>query len=162
MVIGGRLAMAVLVVAAAALAAGAAEKVRVQDLDWLAGRWVGEMAGGGSEEIWSQPDSGSMMGMWRWSQGGAPRLFEFMTIQDADEGPVLRLRHIEPSGRSWESQERPLELPLVRHGPREASFAGANRDGSALVLTYKCPNPDRLTVVLEEASGVQEFHFRRR
>jgi hypothetical protein len=37
----------------------------IADMKWLAGRWVGEALGGVSEEIWSAPNGGSMVGVYR-------------------------------------------------------------------------------------------------
>src|SRR5687767_15714011 len=40
-------------------------RATIADMAWLAGRWTGDGLGGRTEEIWSPPDAGTMMGTFR-------------------------------------------------------------------------------------------------
>ena len=49
---------------------------RVTDLAWMSGRWVSEQGGRWTEEHWSAPRAGTMMG-YSWSgEGEASREYE--------------------------------------------------------------------------------------
>src|SRR5687768_11650964 len=45
---------------------------------WLRGAWEGEGLGGVSEEIWSEPRGGVMMGMYRSLKQDQPVFYEFL------------------------------------------------------------------------------------
>ncbi len=42
----------------------------INDYSWLVGSWKGDGFGGISEEIWSKPEKGVMMGMYRQIKDG--------------------------------------------------------------------------------------------
>jgi hypothetical protein len=78
------------------------------------------------------------------------------------EGPVLRFRHFDRALVGWEEKDKPLVLPLVRQGAREAVFEGLASDGTRLRLHYRRPAEDRLAVTLLRGDQAQEFAFRLR
>ncbi len=135
---------------------------RLTDLAWLEGHWRDESGGSLSEEIWTAPAGDSLMGMWRWAQDGKVRVFELLAIK-AEEGKlVLRLRHFDPKLAAWEEKDRPLAWPLIRSGPREAVFEGAEASGKGTArLTYRRPDEDTLVAILEKGGKAQEFRYRR-
>ncbi len=53
---------------------------KIETMNGLAGRWVGEAMGGTTEEIWSPPDAGEMIGMFRFIKDGKTSFYELMTI----------------------------------------------------------------------------------
>jgi len=58
-------------VAAALSAADVRKPSRtVQDLSFLAGEWRTEAWGGTGEEIWTRPENGNMIGVWRFMKDG--------------------------------------------------------------------------------------------
>jgi hypothetical protein len=69
------------------------------DLTWLVGHWKGTGLGGVSEEIWSQPAGGVMMGM-------------------------HRLVHFNADLTGWEEKDRFVTFRLVKLGVNEAYFGG--------------------------------------
>jgi hypothetical protein len=76
---------------------------------------------------------------------------------------VLRIRHFDPKLVAREERDKPVELPLVAKGPREAVFEGPEYDVKGTVrLTYRRGDDDTLTGVLEKEGTTQEFRFRRR
>jgi len=157
-VVGITLALTVL----SAVAAAADEPVvaAADDLSWLAGDWRGTIGDGDlSQEIWSAPAGGELMGMWRWVSKGQVRLYEFFTIS-LDGEPVLRLRHFSRELEPWESERAaPLTLRLVARGEKEATFEGTE-NGKTVRLTYRRVADDELHAILEEESGSATFRYR--
>ncbi|HEX2445685.1 MAG TPA: DUF6265 family protein, partial [Vicinamibacterales bacterium] len=76
----------------------------IADMAWLAGRWVGEALGGASEEIWSEPRAGAMMGMYRLVRDGKPIFYELLTIVEENGTLMLRLKHFNADLTGWEEK----------------------------------------------------------
>jgi hypothetical protein len=141
----------------------AAPKATLADLAWMAGRWVGGEGSDFSEETWATPEGDAMVGMWRYVAGGKTRIFEILVIRAEEAGPILRLRHFDPRLVGREDKERPVELPLVSWGPRQAVFEGPEYSAKGIVrLTYRRPTDDTLVGVLEKEGKREEFTFQRR
>ena len=85
----------------------------IADMEWLAGTWRGEGLGGQSEEIWSAPRGGVMMGMYRHLKGDAPVFYEFLTLSESDGALVIRLKHFNPDLTGWEEREESVSFPLA-------------------------------------------------
>ncbi|HEX6737872.1 MAG TPA: DUF6265 family protein [Vicinamibacteria bacterium] len=86
---------------------------RIDDISWLAGRWTGEALGGVSEEIWSAPRGGAMMGMYRLVREGKPVFYELCTIVEENGSLLLRLKHFNADLTGWEEKARTVDFPLV-------------------------------------------------
>ena len=132
----------------------------VQDLAFITGHWQGGVAGGMFDEQWSPPSADSMMGMFRYTESGAVKFYEFMVIEATPAGPVLRLRHFDPGLIAWEQKEGALSLPVSSFTEKQVVFS--NADGSVR-LTYRRTSSDMLTVILERNAGGhkgrQEFDY---
>ena len=129
---------------------------------FIAGHWVGGDPGDLSEEIWSAPEGDSMVGMWRYVAKGRARIYEILTLTAEGPDVVLRIRHFDPKLVAREEKDRPVELPLVAKGAREAVFEGPEYDVKGPVrLTYRGGEDGTLEVVLEKEGKRQEFRFRR-
>jgi len=94
------------------------------DMKWLAGHWVGEALGGVSEEIWSPPKAGSMMGMYRLVKDGKPVFYELLTIVEEQGSLVLRLKHFHSDLKGWEDKDRTVEFALVAVRDGVVQFEG--------------------------------------
>jgi hypothetical protein len=131
-------------VAAAALAAGQDVEVlslaegrssppaRVEDVAWLAGRWIGEGLGGCAEESLSPPVGGQMMGMFRQTKAdGALWFYEFYTIAAKGDSIAMRIKHFNPDMSGWEDKDGFAEFPLVALEEGAVYFDGLTyaRDG---------------------------------
>lgn len=108
-------------------AAGAASKPTVQatleDFKWLTGRWVGELGRGRTEEIWSGPDAGVMMGMFRMvSNDGKTNVIEIMTLREVDGTVELCFRHLNPDMVCWEDRDKPAVLRIATMSREEIVF----------------------------------------
>lgn len=154
------LVLAATLPSAAALAVVATAGAAADDFAWLAGDWRGTIGDGDlSQEVWTAPAGGELMGMWRWVSEGQVRLYEFFTISLSGE-PVLRLRHFSRELEPWESERAaPLTLRLVARGEKEATFEGTE-NGKTVRLTYRRVADDELLAVLEEEGGSATFRYR--
>ncbi len=140
---------------------------RLSDLAWIAGLWEGTMPDGSKiEEIWSAPGAGTMMGMWRWTEGEKVRLYELFTFETGADGvPVLKLRHFRAGLIALEDKDTPLTFHLVASKAGEHTFE--NQDPARPTrLVYRRAGDDSMTVILvrtqDGASRSDEFRYSRR
>ncbi len=134
-----------------------AQPARVEDLAWLAGRWVGEGMGGQSEENWGPVYLGRMLGTFTHSEQGAPVFHELMAVMQVEGRLVVRLKHFNPDLTGWEEKERFIDFPFVAKKDGAMYFSG---------LTYQPVGRDSLTiyVAMREKNGVlkeEAFRLRR-
>jgi hypothetical protein len=124
----------------------------IEDIAWLAGRWVGEGLGGTAEDVIAPASGGQMMGMFRHSKAdGSINFYEFYLFAEKDGSLTVRLKHFSPMLASWEEKEEFVEFPLVAIEERAAYFDG---------LTYVLGDDGRLTVgVRLDESHNAFFHY---
>lgn len=121
------------------LAPGAqSPKATLADVAWLAGRWTGPALGGTSEEIWSAPNGGAMMGMYRLVKDGKTVFYELCTLVEEKGSLMLRLKHFNPDLTGWEEKAVSVEFPLVAVEPGAVHFEGMSMH----------PQGERLTIYL--------------
>lgn len=106
--------------AAALLAAAAPPPATADDLGWMAGEWTAEHDGSWTEERWSSPRGGVLLGTSRTVKGGAVREFEFLRLQPQQDGTLAYVA--QPGGAP------PVFFPLVRHGAFSATFENPTHD----------------------------------
>lgn len=139
-------------------ASSATEAASLENLSWMAGDWVGTMAGSTIEEMWSLPAADTLMGMFRWHDGSSIRLYEFMSVELEDDGPVLYLRHFGRGLDAWE-KDGALVLPQIDSGSGRAVFRSEleGKDGKPDItrLTY-AREGSTLTVTLDKSDGEKE------
>ncbi len=126
----------------------------------MSGHWIGELGGGLSEEIWTTPAGGSMLGMWRLVIE-RPRVLEMLTITEEGGTLVMRLRHFDERLVAREDKASPVELRLTSAADGEVTFEGAHADGRKLRLEYRRSGPDGLAAVLVRGAERDEFSYRR-
>ena len=123
---------------------------------WLAGRWIGEGLGGVSEEIWSEPRGGVMMGMYRSLKQEQPIFYEFLMLAEEKGSLVLKLKHFNPDFSAWEEKSGFVSFRLVKVEDRAIHFDGLSfiRESDDAMLIY---------LLLRDKSGtVREEEFRMR
>jgi len=122
--------MAVFFLALAMLAGPAAIPLSAQaetppatlaEFSWLAGRWRGTLGKSNTEVIYSQPEAGTMMGMFRLMEGERTNLLEFFSLRETPEGLEMRLRHFSPSLELGEKDDA-ITLRLATYDGTEAVF----------------------------------------
>jgi hypothetical protein len=122
-------------------------------MKWLVGHWKGTGLGGVSEEIWSEPAGGVMMGMYRLVVSGKPSFYEFIHLAEENGSLVMKLKHFNPDLTAWEEKDKFVTFRLVKFGPNEAYFSG---------LTFR-RSVDRLQIFLalrDKEGKVREEEFR--
>ena len=125
-----------------------AADVKVVDLEWLAGHWSGQALGGFSEETWSEPRGGTMIGMFRLNKDGRTFVIEFVTIEDTAAGVIYRFKHFHADFRTWE--EEPLTYHLVESDEGFARFESRQRiSGKPRQITYESLEGNRLQIMVE-------------
>lgn len=109
----------------------------VGDLGWLSGRWEATEPGRWTEESWSAPRAGVLLGYSRSGRGETAREFEHLRIQAGEDG--IPVYWASPGGRVA------VGFRLVSAGATEVVFENPDhdfpqriryrRDGDALVAT---------------------------
>lgn len=126
----------------------------LNDIDWLAGYWKGEAFGGITEEIWSKPLGGSMMGSFKLVVDEQVSFYELMTITEFENSLLLRIKHFDWELVGWEEKDKSVEFRLVEVTPDAIYFDG---------LSMKKINENEIKVyVVIENEGKQneiEFHY---
>src|SRR5688572_28160336 len=96
----------------------------VNVMAWLAGSWEGEGLGGVSEEIWSEPRGGVMMGMFRSLKQDQPVFYEFLMFVEEKGTVVLKLKHFNPDFSGWEEKGAFVTFRLAKVEERAVHFDG--------------------------------------
>ena len=117
------------------LTAQAPPPTAVADLAWLSGQW--QTADGITEESWTVPRGGMMLGVGRTTRDGVVREFEFLRLQAGADGVPVYWGA--PNGAT------PVGFRLTQAGPSTATFDNPahdfpqriryRREGEALVAT---------------------------
>ncbi len=89
------------------------DRATIEDLKWLAGSWVGQDDNGLSEEIWSEPRAGSMVGTFRMINKGKPVFYELMFFFENQGSLLLRLKHFSADLTAWEDKKETVDFPLI-------------------------------------------------
>ena len=142
----------------------AQEKRSVEDLAFLSGHWTGGEGDSLTEEMWSPVANGSLMGMYRQMGAGKTGFFEFLSIEQEKNGPVLRLKHFKPGLIGLEEKDQSVTLDLVSLD-RENGAVFVSRDhAKPMKLTYRRLAPDHLEATLIRTKDGKEktdlFRFR--
>lgn len=124
----------------------------IEDVAFLAGRWVGEGFGGHVEEQFLPPMSGQMPGVFRHLKDGAPVFYEFMMIEEAEGTLLFHVKHFNPDMTGWEEKDESTTFRLVGVEGQTAWFSGLTlqRDGDALTIAISLSQGgERTTHLLE-------------
>ena len=96
-----------------------------------------------------------MMGMFRLVQDGKVIFYEFMSIEQEAQGPVLRIKHFNPGLVGWEEKGDSIVFELQEIGDQKAVFETLKdadperlvfeRHQNELVITLEKPAKDTRT-----------------
>jgi hypothetical protein len=100
------------------------ERASITDMGWLAGTWAGEAFGGETEEVWSRPKGGIMMGMFRLTKAEKPEFYELMTLGESDGTLVLRLKHFSADFTGWEEKDKTVDFRYIKKDGKRFLFEG--------------------------------------
>jgi hypothetical protein len=137
-----------------AAAPPAPASARIDDLAWMAGSWVQEKDGRWTEESWTSPRGGVMLGASRSGRGASLREFEFLRLQVGEDGAVAYIA--QPGGGA------PVAFPLVQHDGASATFENAAHDYPQRIRYVR--EGERLTATISkiDGSGVRSWGYTRR
>jgi hypothetical protein len=130
----------------------------IADMAWLAGHWKGDGLGGRSEEIWTPPKGGVMLGMYRHLKDDKPVFYELLTLAEERGSLVIRLKHFNPDLTGWEEKGDSVSFPFVAKQDGVLHFDG---------MAFKPRGKDAVTVYLairdKQVASVREaeFHYTR-
>ena len=149
--------LALITIAGASLATEAKDKEEALDFDinnytWLAGHWTGDGFGGVSDEVWSLPADGVMMGVYRNIQDGKVSFYEFITLDETG----MKLKHFHPNMEAWEEKADFVHFELIEATPNKLSFKG---------LSFELKSKDEMEIALrmkyEDKVETEYFHMKR-
>jgi hypothetical protein len=123
------------------------------DLAWLTGSWTTAAdAAPRTEEHWTQPSAGAMLGLSRTIAGDPPRttFFEFLRIDSTPEGIVYLAS---PKGRI-----PPTPFRLTESGPQRAVFENPRHDFPTKI-SYWLDDHAQLHTRVEGPPGAKEKPF---
>jgi hypothetical protein len=126
----------------------------VAALDWLAGAWADRRADGRwTEEYWTPPRGGLMIGAGLTGKGDALRHFEHMRIATGANGEIAFFGM--PNGAAA------VVFPLVRQTPTEIVFENAAHDYPQRVAYRREGDRVIATVSLIDGSREGRWEYRR-
>jgi hypothetical protein len=127
----------------------------IELMAWIAGTWRGVAAGAESEEIWSMPNAGTMLGMYRMTRDARPVFYELLALTEESGSLVLRLKHFHPDLTGWEERADSVTMPLVAVREDRIYFEG---------LTFEPQADDGLTIYVaiedQTTGNIREEVFR--
>ncbi len=130
------------------------EKATISDMAWLSGSWKGTGLGGVAEEVWSEPQGGIMMGMYRMLKDGKPVFYEFLTLAEHEGSLLMRLKHFHANFVGWEEKDKTVDFRFIKKEGHRIYFEG---------LTWELAGPADLNVYLAiggKDGSVREEIFR--
>lgn len=125
----------------------------IDDLTWIEGSWTGEAFGGQTEEVWTAPSAGSMMGMFKLISEGKISFYELMTITESEHSLLLRIKHFTKDLQGWEEKDETVEFPLVDIKKNAIYFDG---------LTFKKISSKQMNVYVNIEGEEVEFVYIKR
>ena len=142
-----------LAVAAALMAAvsGSSGPV-VDDLAWMAGRWESVSGDRWTEEYWSAPRGGAMIGYSRSGQGESTREFEFLRLAPGADGVPAYLAS--PAGRP------PVAFRLVEQADGRATFANPSHDYPQRIVYRREGDTMVATISLSDGANATSWTYR--
>jgi len=122
---------------------------KIESVSWLVGSWNGTAFGGTIEEVWSEPSSGTIMGMFKVMHNDKPSLYEFELIIEEKGSLTIQLKHFNADFTGWEEKDEFVSFPLVKLTQNSIYFDG---------WTFRRDGPNRLKVYvsIEEKGKVYE------
>lgn len=99
-------------------------QAKLTDIAWIQGHWRGKAFGGITEEIWTPPLGGSMMGAFKLVVDDEIRFYEIVTISEEEKSLILRLKHFHQDLKGWEEKDETVDFPLVKVTPGKVYFDG--------------------------------------
>ena len=136
------------------LLVAASPAAKVDDLAWMAGQWTREAGDRWTEESWTLPRGGVLLGHSRSGRGDSLREFEFLRVQAGADGVPAYIA--QPGGRA------PVVFPLVRRDGMSATFENPAHDYPQRIHYVRDGDAMTATISLVDGSKPMRWTFRRR
>ncbi len=124
----------------------------INQYSWLVGHWTGDGFGGVSDEVWSTPSDGVMMGMYRNIQDGKVAFYEFITLDETG----MKLKHFQPDMEAWEEKADFVHFELIEATANKLSFKG---------LSFELKSENEMEIALKMKNNgkieTEYFHMKR-
>ncbi len=133
----------------AGLALAAQSAPDLTDLGWMAGQWQTRSGARWTEETWSAPRGGIMLGFSRTGDGTALREWEFIMIAPGADGALAY--HAQPGGRP------PIAFRLVAHDGMSATFENSAHDFPQRIRYVR--ERDRMTATISAIDGTNAMSW---
>jgi len=137
----------------AMMLAAANPAAKVDDLAWMAGQWSREDGARWTEESWTSPRGGVMLGHSRSGRGADLREFEFLRIAAGEDGTPAYIA--QPGGGA------PVAFRLVQHDAASATFENPAHDYPQRIGYVR--EGDRMIATISRIDGskAQSWDYRR-
>ncbi|ABF54078.1 DUF6265 family protein [Sphingopyxis alaskensis] len=126
----------------------------VDDLGWLAGDWASEAGGRWTEESWTAPRGGVMLGVSRSGRGEVLRDYEFIRIAADDDGAISYIAM--PQGGA------PVTFALVRYDGTSATFENPAHDYPQRIAYVREGDTLTATIAAIDGAKARTWAYRRR
>lgn len=126
----------------------------VDELAWMSGTWAVEADGRWTEESWSPPRGGIMIGHNRSGRGDAVREFEFLRLQAGEDG--VPTYFAQPGGRP------PVAFRLVAQDGTSATFENPAHDFPQRIRYVREGDAMTATISALDGSNAMSWRYRRR
>ena len=131
--------------------AGISAPWKISDLGWMSGDWQTDPAGRPvSEEHWTRPAGGSMIGMSRTLVGDRTVAFEFLRVEERGESIYYVAS---PKGRCPAT-----DFKLTRLSGQEAVFENPEHDFPKRII-YRKNSGGGLTAIVDGGEGTKSEKF---
>lgn len=100
------------------------EKATIADMKRLSGTWRGVGLGGTVEEIYSEPQAGVIMGVFRFLEGGKTVFYETILVLEESDTLAVRLKHFGADFTGWEEKDKNVLFRFVKKDGNRMYFEG--------------------------------------
>jgi Domain of unknown function (DUF6265) len=136
------------------LSAQAAPERNVSDLAWMSGRWLANDNGRWTEEQWSEPRAGTMMG-YSWSgEGASVREYEYLRLQSGEDDEIVYLA--QPGG-----QPAAIGFYLAQAEGTSATFENPTHDFPQRIRYVRDGDTMVATISAMDGSNAMSWTYRR-
>jgi hypothetical protein len=135
------------------LTAQSPPQTQVSDLAWMSGRWLTGENGRWTEEIWSGPRGGTLMGF-SWSgEGAAIDAYEYIRVQPGEDDEIIYLA--QPNGGAG------VGFYLVRAEGTTATFENPTHDFPQRIRYARDGDTMVATISRMDGSNAMSWTYRR-
>ena len=132
--------------------AAVSPKANLDAVSWIEGYWRGKAWGGVTEEIWSEPIGGSMMGSFKFISENKISFYEICTITEVNGSLEFKIKHFSDQLHAWEEKDEFELFKLVKLTDDRVYFEG---------FTLERISEDHINmyVLIQEGDKAEEVKF---